>query len=236
MERVETGIEGLDAIIQGGLPAGRAYLLSGEPGTGKTLFCLQYLLHGAEKGEHGIYVAIDERPEHVVADAEAMGWDIQKHLDSGMLQILDVSGYFTTAHLQKKESLAVNEVVQNLSQHAKASDVKRLVIDPIAPLVFSKDNKQEVAEYVRTLIFGLEETMNCTALLTSHIPVGTNQLSQYGVEEFIVSGVILLRLVKPENRYVRSLFVRKLRGTKVDLAEYSFEISTGRGVVLRQPI
>ncbi|MFH1428786.1 MAG: ATPase domain-containing protein [Candidatus Margulisiibacteriota bacterium] len=236
MERVDTGIGGLDNIIEGGLPAGKAYLLSGEPGTGKTLFTLQYLMHGAQKGENGIYVSIDEKPEHVISDAENMGWDIKKYLDSGLIQILDVSAYFSNARMGKKEELAVDQVVENLAEHAKSVQVKRLVIDPIAPLIFSHEGRQEIAEYMRTLIFSIEDSLNCTSLLTSHVPVGTQQFSQYGVEEFLVSGVIVLRIVKSEKRYLRSLFVRKLRGTQTDLTEYSFEITRGRGLILRQPI
>ncbi|MFC1477956.1 ATPase domain-containing protein [Candidatus Margulisiibacteriota bacterium] len=236
MERIETGIGGLDAIIEGGLPTGKAYLLSGEPGTGKTLFTLQYLMHGAQKGENGIYVSIDEKPEHVISDAENMGWDIKKYLDSGLIQILDVSAYFSNARMGKKEELAVDQVVENLAEHAKSVNVKRLVIDPIAPLIFSSEGRQEIAEYMRTLIFSIEDSLSCTSLLTSHVPVGTLQFSQYGVEEFLVSGVIVLRIVRSEKRYIRSLFVRKLRGTQTDLTEYSFEITRGRGLILRQPI
>lgn len=235
--RVNTGIEGFDDIIEGGLPQGKSYLISGEPGTGKTLFAIQYLMHGASQGEHGIYVSIDEKPEHVISDAEAMGWDIQKHLDSGLIQILDVSSSFTHAHLKKKEKLAVEQIVEGLASHTKDMAVKRLIIDPVAPLIFSEGGKQEVAEYLRALVFSIEEVIKgCTTLLTSHVPVSSNLLSQYGVEEFIVSGVVLLRLVKINNRYVRSLFVRKMRGTKTDLTEYSFEITRGRGLILRQPI
>jgi circadian clock protein KaiC len=103
-------------------------------------------------------------------------------------------------------------------------------------LIFSQGGREEVAEYLRTLVFAIEEKLKCTTIMTSHIPVGTNQLSQFGVEEFIASGIIVLRMVKPENKFVRSIFVRKLRGTKTDLTEYSFEITRGRGLVLRQPI
>ena len=236
MERVETGIIGLDPLIEGGLPSGKAYLLCGEPGTGKTLFTMQYLIHGAEKGENGIYVSIDEKPEHVISDAESIGWDIKKYLDSGLIQILDVSAYFSNARMGKKEDMGVAQVVENLAEHARSTQVKRLVIDPIAPLIFSPDGKQEVGEYLRSLVSSIEDTLNCTTILTSHIPVGTSQLSQYGVEEFIASGIIVLKIVKPENKYVRSIFVRKLRGTQTDLTEYSFEITKGRGLVLRQPI
>jgi circadian clock protein KaiC len=236
IERVPTGIEGLDPLIGGGFPQGKAFLLSGEPGTGKTLFSMQYLLHGASKGEHGIYVAIDEKPDHVISDAEAIGWDIKSYLDKGLIQVLDVSSYFANARLGKKESIDVKQIVSDLTVHIKEVKAKRLVIDPVAPLIFHQDSRAEVSEYVRNLVFSIEDNTGCTTILTSHVPVGSGSFSQYGVEEFIASGVILLRVTKPDNKYIRTIFVRKMRSTAVDLTEYAFEIVKGRGLVLRQPV
>ena len=57
MDRVATGVAGFDGLVQGGLPAGSNILLTGRPGTGKTIFALQYLYNGALKGENGIYIS-----------------------------------------------------------------------------------------------------------------------------------------------------------------------------------
>ena len=59
MERISTGVEKLDQLLSGGYPKGKSILIAGEPGTGKTLLSLQYLMEGAKKGEKGIYVSID---------------------------------------------------------------------------------------------------------------------------------------------------------------------------------
>ena len=71
IQRIQTGIQGFDQLIYGGLPAGRSYLVSGEPGTGKTIFSLQFLLEGLKNGESAIFISIDEKPDHIIADAEA---------------------------------------------------------------------------------------------------------------------------------------------------------------------
>ena len=236
IERVTTGIEGLDALIEGGLIKGRSFLVAGEPGTGKTLLSLQYILDGIKKGEKGVYVSIDEKPAHLIEDAASIGWDLKKHIDNGDLQILDVSNYFSEARLGKEGKINVSTITTELNKHVKKLGAKRLVIDPIAPLISKHELLYEIQEYIRCLIFMIEELTECTTLFTSHIPVGSSKMSRYGMEEFIVSGIILLRIVKPTNKYVRTLFVRKMRSTKTDLAEYSFDITKGRGLVLRQTI
>ena len=67
-ERVPTGVEGLDNLLQGGLPAGQSYLITGEPGTGKTTFAAQFILEGLRRGENGVFISIDEKPSHMVED------------------------------------------------------------------------------------------------------------------------------------------------------------------------
>ena len=234
--RVKTGIEMLDDLIGGGFIKGRSYLIAGEPGTGKTLFSLQYVLNGAKLGEPGIYITIDEKPEHLISDADSMGWPLKEYLDRGTLQILDVSSYFSATRLGKVGKIEVERIIDDLGGYVRKLGAKRLVIDPIAPLITKAEAVSEIQEYIRKLIFGIEESTECTTLFTSNVPVGTPKLSQYGIEEFIVSGILLLKLIKPEKKYIRTLFVRKMRGTQTELSEYSFDIVKERGIVLRSPV
>ncbi|MFC1616845.1 ATPase domain-containing protein [Candidatus Margulisiibacteriota bacterium] len=236
MNKITSGVEGFDKLLYGGFPKGRAYLIAGEPGTGKTIFCLQYLLAGARLNEKAIYISIDEKPEHVIADAEALGWGIREYLDSGLLQILDVSKYFSTSKLGVNNGIDINKITEDILGYVKQSKATRLAIDPIAPLVFAQQHIPEIAEYIRNLIFAIEDNTGCTTLLTSYIPVGAVNFSQHGVEEFAASGIINLRLNKIETRFIRTIWVRKMRGTRIDLSQYSFEILPNRGIVLRQPI
>ena len=70
MTRTSTGITQLDTLIEGGLPQGRSYLLAGEPGTGKTIFSLQFLLEGLRSKQKCLYIAIDEKPEEIIPEIE----------------------------------------------------------------------------------------------------------------------------------------------------------------------
>ncbi|MFC1753496.1 RAD55 family ATPase [Thermoproteota archaeon] len=236
MEKIATGIKGFDELVFGGLPKGRAYLVSGEPGTGKTIFSLQFLLGGLLKGEKCIYISIDEKPEHVIEDAKALGWDLMPYLENGSLQILDVTSYFSTPKIGTAEGININRITDDVISFVKKSSATRLAIDPIAPLIFAECHVPEIIEYIRKLIFSLEDNTGCTTLLTSYAAVGSDKVSHHGVEEFAASGIILLRLTKSNHKYIRSLTVRKMRGTRIDLSEYHFEILPDRGIVLRHPI
>jgi circadian clock protein KaiC len=236
MEKIESGIEGFDKLLYGGIPRGRAYLVSGEPGTGKTIFSMQYLVHGLNNGEKAIYISIDEKPEHVIEDCKALGWDLDYFLRNGQLQIIDVTNYFSSINNTVKSPQKITRVVEDILGYVNTTGATRLAIDPVAPLIFSDSKYTDVVEYIRHLIFSLEETTTCTTLLTSYVPVGSEKVSRMGVEEFAASGIIVLSLVRSNSKRIRTVGVRKMRGTRIDLTEYSFEILPDRGIVLRQPV
>jgi len=235
MQKVTSGIEGFDQLLFGGFPQGRSYLVSGEPGAGKTIFTLQFLLEGLKNNEKTIYISIDEKPEHVIADAEALGWPLKEYLEKGTFRIIDVTSNFASAQMGAG-GIDIDRIISDVLAFVREFEATRLVIDPIAPLIFSERHIPEVAEYIRRLIFAIEDNHGCTTLLTSYAPVGTDKVSHHGVEEFAASGIIILKLEKLNTKYIRTVRVKKMRGTRVDLSEYSFEILPQRGIVLRQPI
>src|SRR5438046_10606348 len=92
MDRVPTGIKGLDELLGGGFPEGRCILVVGSPGSGKTTFALQYLYHGAMLGETGLYVTLDEHPALVKKNLQSYDWDIDGMEKKGKLLFIDASG------------------------------------------------------------------------------------------------------------------------------------------------
>src|SRR5438445_10953236 len=85
-ERVPTGVPGLDEVFGGGVPAGRIYLVEGEPGAGKTTLALQFLLDGARRGEPCVHVLLSETAEELRAVAASHGWDLKG------IEIVDLQG------------------------------------------------------------------------------------------------------------------------------------------------
>ena len=232
LTRIPTGIQGLDQLIGGGFLSGKVYLISGEAGTGKTIFGLQYIFNGLIRGESGIYVSGDEKPNHLIVDAQSLGWDFDKYVKEQKLGLLDVSPYFANMRLGK-EKVDVRTVVTDLIKHVRRIGAKRIVIDPIAPLVFGDECSACVQEYVRSLIFAIEDNLQCTTVITSGILSGTPALSRYGVEEFVAEGVIVLGTDKRNGQRVRTLFIRKMRSTATDLNDHTFEILPNKGIVIR---
>ena len=127
MERVETGISGLDPLIDGGIPKGFNVLIVGRPGTGKTIFGLQYLCSGALKGENGLYVTLDADGELVRGQGETLGWDIKKLEAEKKLIILDIP-------LNRQLRLNLFKLIEN---KVKEYNIKRVVFDCLSSFMFN---------------------------------------------------------------------------------------------------
>ncbi|MFC2174485.1 ATPase domain-containing protein [archaeon] len=223
MERVPTGIEGLDNMIEGGFPRGRTVLLSGGCGTGKSIFAMQYLFHGAAAyNEPGVYVTVDERPELTRQDMLRFGWDVKQLEDEGKLVILDLTGTKTGVQSEEKYSMSsaldIDRLVLKIMQTAGEIGARRLVIDSIPALGFRLEHEQEARNMILKLSYMIRKS-DLTALLISEIPeqtmgAGPMQFSKYGVEEYVADSVILLHYLGMGTDTNRTLYIRKMRGTK----------------------
>jgi circadian clock protein KaiC len=232
-KRISTGIPGLDPLIEGGFPTGKSYLVTGEPGAGKSIFCLQFLLTGLMGGEKAVYVAVDEKPADIIEQANSLGWDLSQYIDKKDLLILDASPYFSARMgAGREKETDVSKTVADLSSYVKRMEASRVVIDPVGPLISSHSSTFHVPEHARTLVHSLQSNMGTTNLLTSYRVPENNEGSERGVEEFLVAGVIVLRVVRLNNRFFRTLLVRKMRGTAMELMEHEFSIAKGKGIIL----
>jgi len=231
-EIVETGIEGLDKLIGGGFIKGRTYLVAGETGTGKTIFALSYILHGAKRGEPGVYLLVDEDYEQFVSGARSFGWDLEELVNKNLLSIVTILPDFIERVKGKSIDAIVKSIVENLSEEISRINAERLVIDPIAPLVVGEHDVSVMREYVRNLLVTIERKLGVTTIVTSEIPTGTLRLSRFDVEEFLATGVLVLALKRYGGRFVRTIWIRKMRWRPALPAEYVFEIVPGKGIIV----
>jgi len=220
MRRIPTGIPGLDNIIQGGFPEGSTILVSGGAGTGKTIFALQYIYSGAALyNEPGVFITFEESPKNILWNLQNFGWDYASLNKQGLMKIYRVS-------IDTPEKFATtwrNQVDQIITM-VKEMGAQRVALDSITALgmlLAEKVVEKEGAELwmgnalaVRTMIKELSDRLK-ELDVTSVFTAGTKEdkktvFSSFGVEEFIVDGVIRLYFIPPR----RALFVRKMRGTQ----------------------
>ena len=226
-KRISTGISALDSLIEGGLPEGKSYLIAGEPGSGKTIFCMRFILRSLGDGEKVVYIPVDEKPTEIVGNAASLGWDLKKYVTGGQLLMLDVALSQGAAN----KEVDVAKVVTDLASYVTRAGASRLVIDPAEPLISSPDSSKTSRQQARLLMRSLQDTMpGVTSLLTLNAPAH----SGVGVdwEDYPVNGVILLGFRREQRRLVRTLLVNKMRGTAIDLVERQFSIVKDAGILI----
>ena len=234
--RVPTGVVNFDKLVSGGLIRGKTFLVAGETGTGKTLFSLKFLLAGAQNGEPGLYIPFDETIDSTIEGALTLGWDLMEPIRNGMLDILDVRPFFAEVVREKFMAETVKEIINELKKHANKIKAKRLVVDPVAPLLGEVVDVAWTRDYIRAFVAAVERFLGTTTIITSEIPTASSALSRFGVEEFLASGIIRLSIEKIDFVNVRTITVRKMRWTKVDLMPYVYEIKPGEGIVVGDPL
>jgi circadian clock protein KaiC len=235
-ERVPTGIEGLDQTIEGGLPKGRSILVTGEPGTGKTIFALQFLFEGLKRGEKCMYVAADEGPMDVLEQAASLGWDLERYADTKVLSILNAGTYLGTLPGSGKERhVDVQKTVSDLAAFVNQIGVQRLVLDPAGPFVMLRDSAVRIQDQTRMLITMMRALMKTTNVLTSYAVPRTGERSMHGIEEYLVAGAVVLEMFWQDGQLARSMIVEKMRCTDVKPTQLEFDIVKGRGIVTLPP-
>ncbi|MFH0714895.1 MAG: ATPase domain-containing protein [Candidatus Diapherotrites archaeon] len=236
MERIPTGIPGLDSLIEGGFPQGRTMLLAGGTGTGKTIFSLQYLFEGAKKyKEPGLYVTLDERPELIREDVERFGWELEKLEQENLLHIVDAS--VAKIGIPSKEAFALPEtgfdldkLLLEILRASKKVGAKRVVVDSLQALGLKFDEPGEARKAVLKLSYLLAK-IGATSILTSEVAEGDKKFGTYGVEEYVADAVISLRYLEVGVRNNRLLHIRKMRATKHSEFLHPLEI-TEKGITV----
>ncbi len=237
MARVPTGVDGLDRMLGGGLIPGRPYLISGPPGSGKTILALHYLLKGIEQKESVMMITVDEPPNEIKANVQAFGWDL------GQLRILDATPDIK-AHSTKKSIIDVGttldvKTMEDVDDIRKSSQLRtmevsvhsvqkmlkqefqdhlyqtgkrytRIVMDSMTALrMFSI--KQDASILVQSFLRFLSE-LEATTLITSDLPPADEVLPRY----FLTRGEVRLHKWFLAGKVRRAVSIEKLRGSGFD--------------------
>jgi circadian clock protein KaiC len=232
-ERVPTGIAGLDTLIEGGFPKGRSILVTGEPGTGKTIFALQFLAEGLARGEKAIYVAADEGSLDILEQAASVGWDLDQYVQRKELAILNAGTYLSSFSAGNNRHVDIPKAIGDLAGFVNRLGAQRLVLDPAGPFVLIRDAAARIQDQTRLLIKLLRTSMQTTNVLTSYAVPRTGERTMHGIEEYLVAGALVLKMdfTGPQPR--RRLLIEKMRCTDVKPRLHDFDIVKGQGLVLQ---
>ncbi len=232
IERVKTGIPGMDEILHGGIPKRNVVLISGGPGTGKTIFGQQYLWNGLQMGEPGILVALEEHPVQIRLNMQQFGWDVRPYEREGMFAIIDA---FTggIGEAAKRERYVVRDptdvglLIDVLKEAIRDIGAQRVVIDSVSTLYLTRPS---IARSVVMMLKRVLSGLGTTSLLISQVSVTERGFGGPGVEH-AADGIIRLDLDEIEGELKRSLIVWKMRGTSHSMRRHPFVI-TDKGIIV----
>jgi circadian clock protein KaiC len=224
LEKTPSGIEGLDTVTGGGLPRGRPTLVCGSPGCGKTLFGLQFLIDGANRGEPGVIIAFEETAEDLAMNVASLGVDLQSlirrkkiavdHVHVDRSEILETGGY------------DLSGLFVRIAHAIDAIGAKRIVLDTLEVLFTGFSNAALMRSELERLFHWLKEK-GMTAVITGER--GDGALTRHGLEEYVSDCVIFLDQRVTEQVTTRRLRIVKYRGSSHGTNEYPFLIDE-RGI------
>ncbi|HUT26658.1 MAG TPA: KaiC domain-containing protein [Methanomassiliicoccales archaeon] len=206
MDKIKTGVDGLDEMLFGGIPRSSTVVVMGSFGTGKTTLGLQFLNEGLAVGEKGIYISLEEDKESILADAEAHGWGMREKMDAKQLEIVKLEPTDAKVTIQRIKS--------ELPDFIKKFGASRIVVDSVSLLNMLFDNDHDR----RTNLFNLAQMIKktgATLILTAEVKDDNPFASRDGLIEYVADGVISLRYIEltDRNELMLSLRIIKMRRT-----------------------
>ncbi len=208
IKRVSTGVPGLDESIEGGIPKGFSVVVTGPPGTGKTTFCMQFLIEGAKNDEKCIFFSFEERVEQLVQHFMRFGWDIGKYIDDGYLEIFGMS------------MLTSEEMIEIIESYRP----ERVVFDSIN--VFAEPSDFRKSGAWRSLLRMLKVKKISSLFITEkHHGIEVKQFDDY---DFLGDGILFLDSIQTneiDTTPTPVMAVQKMRATRIDRSPQPFRFT-----------
>ena len=209
--RVATGIQGLDAMTEGGFIRGDMHLLAGAPGTGKTIFASTFAYNATIIKEKVVYATFEESTEYLVKNMKRLGIDLPAAEKAGTLKMIDLDA------LKGKE---LESNIQLLLSAVKGSKSSVLIIDSLTALLLATESKFELRAFMKSVYKTLKNEGVTTLMTISQTPGGG-----FGIEGFVADSVTLLENVVEKDQYKTRLIILKMRGTEHSKRYHSVTIS-----------
>jgi circadian clock protein KaiC len=220
IDKAPTGIPGLDDITYGGLPAGRPTLVSGGPGSGKTLLGISFLVEGALRyGEPGVLLTFEEKADELATDVRSLGFDLDKLCREKKLLVDYV--HVDRAEIEETGEYDLEGLFVRLDHAIKEIGAKRVMLDTIETLFGGLQDTGILRAELRRLFRWLRDR-GMTSVVTAER--GENQFTRQGLEEYITDAVISLDHRVEDQISTRRIRIVKYRGSTHGTNEYPFLI------------
>jgi circadian clock protein KaiC len=199
--RIPTGIEGLDAMIEGGLIRGDMNLLAGAPGTGKTILASTFAYNAVmSQKEKVVYASFEESAEYLQRNMKKLGIDLGAAEKTGNLKVIDLDA------LKGKE---LESNIQLLIAAVKETKSTLLIIDSLTALLLATESKFELRTFMKS-VYKTLKSQGVTTLMTISQTPGIG----FGIEGFVADSVMLLENVVEKDQFKTRLIILKMRGTE----------------------
>lgn len=222
LAKAPSGIAGLDEITGGGLPRGRTTLLVGGSGSGKTILALQFLVHGAQRcDEPGIFVAFEETPARIIANAETFGWNLPQ-LQQKNLSFMDAQ---PAPDLVQSGTFDLRGMLAALGAKTEEIGARRIVFDALdIVLALLPDPAAQRREIYRLHAWLLAHDLTGIVTLKADSDVAGSVSQPFGFIQFMVDCAVILNHTVVLGVSQRNLRVQKYRGSSFDENESPFLI------------
>ncbi|MBV0900588.1 KaiC domain-containing protein [Haloarcula salina] len=223
--RVDIGIEGLDQMIQGGIPERHLIVTVGSAGTGKTTFGLQFLHHGLQNGESAVFLTLEQSHEAIMDTASDRDWNFEEYERNGQLAVVDLDP------VEMANSL--DNIRGELPSLIEDFGADRLVLDSVSLLEMMYDDqarrRTEVFDFTRAL-----KRAGVTTMLVSEASEDNPYASRHGIIEYLTDAVFILQYVRTETSETRlAVEILKIRNANHSRETKPYEI-TNDGISVYQ--
>lgn len=203
LPRVKSGVPGFDDLIEGGFPRGSIITVSGDTGTGKTTFGIQFLHAGATKHEeNGLYISFDEKKRFMYRNMGRFGWDLQKLDKDKKIVFIEYPPFEVDQFLQQETVL--RDLIDKVG-------IERLVVDSVMPLMLVHGSERERREGILKIVEKMKNWGCTTLLLCEGVETLSDEPKRNWVE-YLSDGLVCLYNIRRKNYRERAIEVVKLRG------------------------
>jgi KaiC/GvpD/RAD55 family RecA-like ATPase len=225
MNKIKSGIFGLNPLLDGGINENSATVVIGCSGAGKTTFATQFIRRGLEGGQEGIFVSLDENKEQIIREAVEMGWkSIVDYIEDERLVFIDASGLeFSTFIKQELPSFVADWKGANA----------RISIDPLTPVMWSVTDRYEQRELIGFMLKETRKVGTVLATLEEHGTAGDLSGNETVIPMYLADSVIHLKsYLDPDSGLQRRLKIVKCRNSRHSKMEHKYGIMRGLGLVV----